>query len=190
MTPSTVQTVQTLFFVALLPDEAIQQEVTALKGVAAEQFGSSHALKSPPHITIIPPFRLSVAQLPALEHTLSLAASQLAPFPVRLNGFDHFGRRVIFVDVGMDEPLLNSYRLTSEVFHQQLGLKPDSRPFHAHMTVAFKDLHPSVYPKAWAYFSSQPYKRTFMAQALTLLKHSGQRWEPQGSYKLSVQSQA
>ncbi|GAA4400369.1 2'-5' RNA ligase family protein [Nibrella viscosa] len=169
---------------ALLPDEAIQQEVTVFKRAAAEQFGSRHALKSPPHITIVPPFKLANDKITALQEALTTAASQLFPFSIHLHNFDHFGQRVIFVNVKTDESLQHCYQVTTEVFHQQLGLKPDPRPFHAHMTVAFKDLHRSAFPDAWAYFSQQPYDRTFTAHTLTLLKHTRQRWEPFGSYEL------
>ncbi|GAA4462804.1 2'-5' RNA ligase family protein [Nibrella saemangeumensis] len=166
-----------LFFVAILPDEQIQQEVTAFKLAAAEQFGSRHALKSPPHITLIPPFKWSADEMPVIQESLTAAASQLAPFPIHLQNFDHFGQRVIFVDVKTDESLVNCYQLTANVFHQHLGITPDTRPFHAHMTVAFKDLQRKVFRDAWAYFSQQPYDRTFTAHALTLLKHTGQKWE-------------
>jgi hypothetical protein len=44
------------------------------------------------------------------------------------------------------------------------------------MTVAFKDLKRSVFPEAWTYFSSHPYRRSFVADALTLLIHTGQQW--------------
>ncbi|HEV7350363.1 2'-5' RNA ligase family protein [Telluribacter sp.] len=173
---------QALFFVALLPDERIQQEVTEFKQIAAEQFSSRHALKSPPHITIIPPFKLSNEEATTLPETMSVAASRLAPFPVQLQGFDHFGRsaarnRVIFVDVVIDEALRRCQRVTAEVFYQQLNVQPDDRPFHAHMTVAFKDLQRQVFRDAWAYFSQLPYEREFTVNALTLLKHNGQRWE-------------
>ncbi|GAB3166580.1 2'-5' RNA ligase family protein [Telluribacter humicola] len=171
-----VPAAESLYFVALLPDEPIQQEVTQFKQVAAEQFNSRHAMKSPPHITIIPPFKLSAEEVPTLRETMATAASRLAPFPVQLKGFDRFGQRVIFVDVVMDEALRNCYQVTAEAFHQQLGIKPDDRPFLAHMTVAFKDLHRKVFGNAWAYFSQQSYERTFNVQSLTLLKHNG-RWE-------------
>ncbi|WP_247235320.1 2'-5' RNA ligase family protein [Telluribacter sp. SYSU D00476] len=181
-----VPAAQALYFVALLPDEQIQQDVTAFKQVAAEQFNSRHALKSPPHITIIPPFKLPAEEATTLVETMAAAAARLAPFPVQLRGFDRFGQRVIFVDVIMDEALRTCYQVTAEAFHQQLGIKPDDRPFHAHMTVAFKDLHRKVFGDAWAYFSQQSYERTFHVQTLTLLKHNGQRWEVEQDQAFSL----
>ncbi|WP_128546076.1 2'-5' RNA ligase family protein [Larkinella soli] len=164
-----------LYFVALLPDETIRSEVTAFKQTALERFGSGHALKSPPHITLVPPFRMEDPAWNGAE-TLQQAVSGLVPFPVTLRNFDHFGQRVIFVDVVMDEALAGCQRQVADGFARLAGIAPDSRPFHAHMTVAFKDLQRSVFRDAWQHFSGIPYERTFQADAVTLLRHDGSRW--------------
>ena len=46
------------FFIAILPPETIQREITDFKEEIARDFKSSHALKSPPHITLLMPFRV------------------------------------------------------------------------------------------------------------------------------------
>ena len=166
-----------LYFVALLPDETIQHEVTDFKRQALERFGSGHALKSPPHITLVPPFQCPPHLQAALPVALAEAAAQLTPFPVYLRHFDHFGQRVIFVNVQPDSALLACQRAVANQFHQSAEVQPDSRPFHPHMTVAFKDLKRSLFADAWRYFSGLSYERQFAAGALTLLRHTGQRWE-------------
>ncbi|WP_460976380.1 2'-5' RNA ligase family protein [Spirosoma knui] len=162
-----------LYFVALLPGLAIQDEVTHLKREAQARFGSAHALKSPPHVTLIPPFRTDRTSFSALQDF----AEQQLPFPVQLMNFGRFGSRVIFVHVVEAPALLDCQLQLASFCHRQLNVPLDSRPFHPHMTVAFKDLNRSVFPEAWAYFSAQPYERTFTASALTLPRHSGQQWE-------------
>lgn len=161
-----------LYFIALLPDQAIQDEITAFKQTAQERFGSGHALKSPPHITLIPPFRSDRTDFSALQ----LLADEQKPFSVHLRNFDRFGSRVIFVNVLPEPALLSHQKRLADFCSNQWGIQPDFRPFHPHMTVAFKDLKRSVFPEAWAYFSAQSYERLFMAQAYTLLIHTGQRW--------------
>ncbi|MDB5241149.1 MAG: 2-5 ligase [Spirosoma sp.] len=162
-----------LYFIALLPDQVIQDEVTAFKQTALERFESGQALKSPPHITLIPPFRSNETQFSALQ---SLANKE-KPFQVDLRNFDRFSSRVIYVNVLPHPTLLHHQKRLADLCSSQWGIIPDSRPFHPHMTVAFKDLKRSVFPEAWAYFSTLSYERFFMAQAFTLLVHSGQRWE-------------
>ena len=162
-----------LYFVALLPPADIQREVTAFKQTAQERFGSGHALRSPPHITLIPPFRTDRTDFA----TLQTAADRQVSFPVSLLNFDRFGRRVIFVNVLPSEFLSGCQQRLAEFGHETYGIEPDRRPFHPHMTVAFRDLTQAAFPKAWAYFSAQQYDRTFTADAFTLLRHTGQGWE-------------
>jgi 2'-5' RNA ligase len=162
-----------VYFMALLPDPGIQEEVTQFKQAAQERFSSSQALKSPAHITLIPPFRTDRTDFSALQ----TAAIAQKPFLVQLQHFNRFGSRVIFVDVVPDTALLNCQTRLADFCASQFDIVPDSRPFHPHMTVAFKDLKQAVFPDAWSYFSSQTYERTFTAQGLTLLVHTGQRWQ-------------
>jgi 2'-5' RNA ligase len=171
-----------LYFMALLPDQLIQDEVTAFKHTALERFESGHALKSPPHITLIPPFRSNEIHFSALQ-TL---ANEQKPFPVHLRNFDRFGSRVIFVNVLPDSTLPTHQKRLANFCSDQWGIRADSRPFHPHMTVAFKDLKQSVFPEAWAYFSAQSYERQFMAQAYTLLVHTGQRWAIDKTFDFTV----
>ncbi|WP_460985478.1 2'-5' RNA ligase family protein [Spirosoma fluminis] len=162
-----------LYFVALLPGLAIQDEVTHFKREAQARFGSGHALKSPPHVTLIPPFRTDRTSFSALQDF----AEQQLPFSVQLINFGRFGSRVIFVHVAEEQALLDCQQQLASFCHRQLDVPLDLRPFHPHMTVAFRDLSRSTFSEAWAYFSAQPYERLFTASALTLLRHSGQKWE-------------
>ncbi|RIV18967.1 2'-5' RNA ligase family protein [Fibrisoma montanum] len=161
-----------LYFIALLPPADIQREVTAFKQTALERFGSGHALRSPPHITLIPPFRRDQTDFAPLQ---TLADRQV-PFPVSLRDFDRFGRRVIFVNVLPSEFLSACQQQIAEFCRTTYAVEPDRRPFHPHMTVAFRDLTQSAFPGAWAYFSAQSYDRRFTADAFALLRHTGQGW--------------
>jgi hypothetical protein len=42
--------------------------------------------------------------------------------------------------------------------------------------VAFRDLKPGAFRQAWSEFEYQPLALEFMADALTLLQHTGQCW--------------
>jgi 2'-5' RNA ligase len=162
-----------LYFIALLPNKLIQDEVTAFKEEARTKFGSGHALKSPPHITLIPPFRTDRTDFVALHEF----ADNQSPFDVQLERFDRFGSRVIFVHVTTNQALVSCQKRLASFCSDLFSIPIETRPFHPHMTVAFKDLSRSVFPEAWSYFSAQSYHRTFSAAALTLLRHTGQRWE-------------
>ncbi|WP_080239338.1 2'-5' RNA ligase family protein [Spirosoma rigui] len=171
-----------LYFMALLPDPGIQAEVTRFKQAAQEHFGSSQALKSPAHITLIPPFRTDRTDFAALQ-TVAMAQN---PFMVQLRHFDRFDNRVIFVDVVPASALLACQTRLADFCASQFAITPDSRPFHPHMTVAFKDLRQAIFPDAWAYFSAQSYERTFTARGITLLVHTGQQWQVDQTFAFSA----
>lgn len=167
-----------LFFLALLPGSPVEREVTAFKEVCAQLFQASHALKSPPHITLIPPFRWPSQQLPVLAGALQDFAARQKSFDITLRGFNCFEPGVIFVDVVENQQLK---MLQSGLFHflqQAFGL-PDERGkrFHPHMTIAHRDLKPTVFPKAWEHFSNLDYQRTFSVDRLTLLEHAERMWQ-------------
>lgn len=169
---------QQLYFIAILPPKEIQQEVTQFKYYAAEQFQSRHALKSPPHITLQSPFKWEKGEQKRLEQIVQQFAQQQSPFSLVLRNFDSFPPRVIFVDVEKSEYLQTVQAALQQELAQQLKLYAnDKHGFHPHMTVAFKDLKRSEFPNAWSYFSRQEYYRQFEVESVTLLQHTGQRWE-------------
>lgn len=175
-----------LFFIAIIPPFEIQEEVTAFKKYAAEHFDSKHALRSPPHITLIPPFRWHTVQRPQLIQFLSTYSFVPSYFGVSLNHFDCFAPRVIFVDIE-PEPTLNKLQThLAEAIQDNLGISNKGPfDFHPHMTIAFRDLNPSVFPTAWDHFSTQSYQRSFRVDTLVLLHHAPQGWQITQSFPLA-----
>ncbi|MGH2415835.1 MAG: 2'-5' RNA ligase family protein, partial [Microcystaceae cyanobacterium] len=83
------------FFIALLPPQEVQQVVNQIKQRFAEVYQSRAAQKSPPHITLQPPFKWQLEDLPILtEHLQKFAQTQFS-IPVTLDGFGAFRPRVI-----------------------------------------------------------------------------------------------
>jgi 2'-5' RNA ligase len=167
-----------LFFIALLPGEAIEREVTAFKQACARLFHASHALKSPPHITLIPPFPWNPANLAKLADALDDFAARQSMFPVELHDFDCFKPRVIFIKPLPNEQLDNLQATLESHLEKTVGWKDErSRGFHPHLTIAHRDLKHWLFPKAREHFSAVEYRRTFDADRLTLLEHLKGRWE-------------
>jgi 2'-5' RNA ligase len=174
-----------IFFIAILPDVEIQAEVTRFKEWAAKNYRSAHALRSPPHITLFPPFRWRNSEVQNLEATLREFAAGEASFYLGLKDFDCFSPRVIFVDVMESRELKNLQSRLQKKLESDLDLKnKDTRPFHPHMTIAFKDLKRGVFPEAWSYFSAQKYERFFAVKDIALLRHNGELWEIKRQFPL------
>lgn len=169
-----------LYFIALLPPPDIQAEVTAFKAYAAEHFQSRRALNSPPHITLIPPFRFEEAPARALRADLDAWQREQPPFTVQLDGFAAFPPRVIYVDIRPNEQLARYQQALADWLAAQYDISGSSpHGFHPHMTVAFKDLKRRQFPAAWSYFQALPYQRQFVVERLYLLGWVAGRWQVQ-----------
>lgn len=165
------------FFIALLPPPDIQDYVNQIKQHFAECYGSCAAQKSPPHITLQPPFNWLDAEVPALQQYLSTFANR-EPVPVILSRFAAFVPRVIYINVLKTPELLT---LQSDLIKHLEGLKiidpvSKSRAFTPHLTVAFRDLTRQNFKSAWAEFQQRQLHFEFTADYLTLLLHDGKRW--------------
>ncbi|MEH2273704.1 MAG: 2'-5' RNA ligase family protein [Nostoc sp.] len=167
------------FFVALLPPEDIQDYANQIKQYFADHYASSGALKSPPHITLQPPFEWADANLPLLEASLEEFASGQQPVAITLRGFDAFVPRVIYINVVRSQEVLTLQADLMAYTESNLGIVDKvskTRPFAPHMTVAFRDLTKQNFKAAWPEFEKRQLHFEFTAHKLTLLLHDGKRW--------------
>ncbi|NDJ26219.1 2'-5' RNA ligase family protein [Nostoc sp. B(2019)] len=167
------------FFIALLPPQDIQDYANQIKQYFAEQYASQGAQKSPPHITLQPPFEWADAKVPQLEASLREFASGQKSIPVTLNGFSAFAPRVIYINVDRSQVLLTLQADLMAHVEASLGIVDQvskSRPFAPHLTVAFRDLTKQNFKAAWPEFEQRQLHFEFMADNLTLLMHDGKRW--------------
>lgn len=166
-----------LYFLAVVPPEPVLTEVYAFKEIAATRFESRRALRSPAHVTLVPPFRIDEQEHRALLKAMHARLKHQPVFALTLSGFAAFRPRVIFVDVVPSPPLDQLYREAWSVMSATLGASMPARPFHPHMTVAFKDLRRARFAEAWRYFSEIAYDRTFDVDHLVLFRHEPSGWE-------------
>lgn len=177
------------FFIALLPSQAIQDYANAVKQVFVDRYNSRAALKSPPHVTLQPPFEWLMEAVPDLKGTLGEFAAQVAPIPVTLSGFGAFPPRVIFIDVIKTPSLLALQTTLIAHMEQALGIvnaEANTRSFSPHLTVGFRDLTKENFQLAWAEFQHCPLQLEFTATQLTLLQHDGQHWHIKAEFPFQI----
>lgn len=175
-----MQNASRLYFIALLPPWELQQEVTQIKQHFAENYGSCAALKSPPHVTLQPPFSRSPEDVSRLKACLSEFALGHPPVAMSLSGFAAFPPRVIYVNVVKTPELMAVQAKLAADLEAKLGLVDDrhaGRPFSPHMTVAFRDLKREAFKRAWQQFRDRAFDAQFTVNYLTLLQHNGRQWE-------------
>lgn len=162
-----------LYFIGLLPPAPLQQAINGFKQEAADHFNARHAFRSPPHITLQPPFSWSKAELPKLLDGLKAFAGEIAVFEITFRDFHHFAPRVIYVDVVPSEALTALRQRLLQLTEDQFSIveKHKNSPFFPHATIAFRDLKRKDFTAAWAHFAGKRYEATFAAKALYLFEH-------------------
>ena len=88
-----------LYFIAIIPPDPIRKDVLNLQNRVAMEFGSCHALKAPPHITLHMPFKWKGKNLEKLRSLIKGINDEIDSFEVQLKDFDVFEPRVVFVNV-------------------------------------------------------------------------------------------
>ncbi|MFN4279866.1 2'-5' RNA ligase family protein [Thermosynechococcus sp.] len=166
------------YFIALLPNAEIQDQVTRLKQYCCDRYQSQAALRSPPHVTLYPPFWWSDEEVEELEKALEAFALQASPVELILDGFAAFPPRVIYIHVVATPALQALQRQLVKAVATPLNLPPTQRhPFTPHMTIAFRDLTKENFHHAWAEFQKQSFAARCWVSHLTLLVHNGRRWQ-------------
>ena len=173
-----------LFFIALLPPEDLQREITAFKNHIADTWGVRHALKSPPHITLQPPFVWPENELASLKKCLVDFAAHQTPFSIDIQNFGAFPPRVIFVKPLKNRFLGQIFQNLSTVLKRDLSFDDprNRRPFYPHITIAHRDLAERDFPEVWAFFQEKVFERKFETDTLTLLRNVQGKWEIEAQF--------
>jgi 2'-5' RNA ligase len=166
-----------MYYVAIVCPREIDEKVYQFKEWMRKQFGCMVALKSPGHITLIPPFWMDEAREDELIKSLQQFNSDLKP-EIHLNGFSHFGDRVLFINVPDNIHLTSLKEQTEEHFLENFSglIRKDERPFHPHITIANRDISPGTFVKAWAHFSKEIFENSFIANEISILKLISGKW--------------
>jgi 2'-5' RNA ligase len=132
-----------------------------------ESFGDPQASSIPAHITLLPPTRISEADLPAIREHLTHAAAATMPFDVQLRGAGTFRpvSPVVFVSVsqGISGCEQLEARIRSDVLERDLDY-----PYHPHVTVAH-DVPEAVLDQAFESLSG--FTASFTATEFALYVH-------------------
>ncbi len=167
-----------MYYAAVLCPEWLNKKILQFKNHMKAEFGCTIALKSPAHITLVPPFWFENVREKELLNALLSFWSELEPFEINLGGFDHFNQRVLFVSVDRNPELK---RLKEELeLHLTFSfpgvIEADHRRFHPHVTIASRDMQHAHFVKAWAFYSKKEFREQFIAENVSLLKLVEGKW--------------
>jgi 2'-5' RNA ligase len=180
------------FFIALLPPQDIQDYANQIKQYFADNYASRHAQKSPPHITLQPPFQWANSDISRIEAFLAEFAHTKQSLPITLSGFAAFAPHVIYINVVRSQELLSLQTDLMAHVETNFGIVDKvgkTRPFAPHMTVAFRDLTRQNFQAAWPEFENRQLHFEFTADKLTLLIHDGRRWQIKSEFAFLAKSE-
>ena len=167
-----------LYFIAIILPEPIKDQVQKIKQEFANCFGATHALKSPPHITLIPPFKTSSQIATEVAEFLEKTSQEVNAFQLIIKDFSCFKPRVIFLNPLLNQELEVMQKHLQKEFYRKFPFgEPSLRPFHPHLTIAFRDLTPKMFYKAWPIYKNKTYGAQFMVDRIYLLRHNGKIWQ-------------
>lgn len=177
---------RSLYLLALLAPEPVAADIWALKHEVHQLTGSRNALRLPPHITLLPPMTQDEAFEAGCVAALEAFAATRAPFQVAVEGFAWFGNRTLFVHVHEGAVHAFHAELTAWCAAHLPAVRPETRPFTPHLTLATRDLPPAQVPALRELFARRAYRARFTVQDFTLFRHNGQRWEPRATFALTA----
>lgn len=167
-----------LYFIAVTAPEPVNEQVLGFKNYMLETYGCRVALKSPAHITLVPPFTLADQERARLERTLDAFAAEQNNLDIELKDFAAFAPRVIYVDVVASRALEElQAALEQTLLGQSFPVRKSTRAFHPHVTMANRDLQPHHFREAWDRFRHERFEARFPAQGISLLHLENGRWK-------------
>jgi 2'-5' RNA ligase len=168
-----------MYFVALVAPKDIDQQVLKWKNFFKEHYGCIVALKSPAHITLIPPFWMNEELENDLINSITEFSVSKKKFEITLKDFAAFKPRVIYVDILKNEILDRLHNSFSDFIDKQskYPAKKEDHPFHPHVTLATRDLYKKDFYEAWEIFAKRKYQALWLVDGISLLRHNKKNWD-------------
>src|SRR6266498_3521849 len=131
-----------MYFIAIVLPQPLNEKVLKYKQMMLDKYNCKVGLKSPAHITLIPPFWMEDEKEQQLISDIDSLNNHLHPFAISTNSFSAFKPATIFIALSPNEQLSEVKRVTDNVFKNNsfYNIKIDTRPFHPHITIATRDL--------------------------------------------------
>jgi 2'-5' RNA ligase len=176
-----------LRLIAILPPETLSAYVRAEQQRIAETWGPRHALRTPPHITVIPPIEIGDDRIGTLEEIAAQLAPAHATFTLRLRGFGAFAPNVLYIrpvrNIELDELHRDWRRRLEETLPGVLARYPD-KPYRPHLTLAHRDVAEAQFHAMWAHYGEKRLDISFKVKSFAILDHSRSGWSVRREFTL------
>ena len=164
----------TLKLIAILPPTGIAEKVKQEQQFIADRWGPKHALRTPPHLTIIPPLAVNPTSFNAIKRMAAVIASGMNPFTIQLKGYGAFKPRVVYIHPVIPPAMQTLYRQWRDALEvelpQLLDRYPDL-PYHPHLTLAHRDVYPDQFSSIWRHYQGRSFDAHFEVKSFWILHH-------------------
>ena len=169
----------TMYFVAIVLPPHLDEKVLHWKQVMQHRYDCRVGLKSPAHITLVPPFWMDEAKEESLLQAVITISQDLSSYTLRTNNFSAFKPRTIFIDLERSIELEEMKKVVDNFFQRQetFPVKIDIRPFHPHITIATRDLFKKSFYEAWPLFEKEEFMETWNVEGISVLLHNKKNWD-------------
>ena len=173
-----------LYYIGLVPDEALSALSVNYKNHAEELFASIAAKKSPAHITLVPPFKATAEQLEQINLKLGEIAADNDKLELNVIGWNHFKERTIYMAIEATPALKNIFNL---VFDQMADIvKPrGEKKFIPHISIINRDLPEGQFSVAFNFFNTLELPSACTCGKLVLFSLVNGKWRNSISYSLN-----
>jgi 2'-5' RNA ligase len=168
-----------MYFIALVLPHAINEKILKYKQMMLDRFNCKVGLKSPAHITLVPPFWMEEEKEQQLISDVSFLSKGFYPFRVSTNNFSAFKPRTIFIALAPNPQLNAIKKATDSLFKSNpfYTIKIDTRLFHPHITIATRDLYKKSFYEIWPWFAEKNFLEEWTADGISILRHNKKNWD-------------
>jgi 2'-5' RNA ligase len=174
-----------LKLIAIVLPEPVFSGIRKEQEYIAKNWGPKHALRTPPHITVIPPIALSSGEVGLLFGMAEAIAAAMSPFKMKLRNYGSFRPRVVFINPIISPELQELYEIWDQALRSKMPHVFDTypiRPYHPHITLAHKDVSPEQFQRMWNFYSRKEYHASFDVSGFSILEHKDHGWKVENVY--------
>ncbi len=174
-----------LYFIAIVAPPFVNEQALKQKQYMFNEYGCKVALRSPAHITLVPPFNTSASNEAQMHEALASVSIQHSAFDIEITNYNYFAPRVIYLDVKKSTQLEQlKIDVEDAMLKAALPIKKETRPYHPHITIANRDLERKDFHAVKKHFDSQQYNAIFLADNVSILRSEREGWKVIDTIKL------
>jgi 2'-5' RNA ligase len=168
-----------MYYIAIVLPPELNEKVLEWKNYMLRTYGCQVALKSPAHITLMPPFWMEDEKESSLISDMDRLAGSIEPFPAATDNFSSFPPRTLFIALKPNDRLAEVKKQADVFFRERNGypMKFETRPYHPHITIANRDLYKKDFHEAWSHLQHKKFEEEWLANGLSLLRHNKKNWD-------------